>query len=216
MPPSHIILCHPFSCPQSGPASGSRFPIAFLPGRPPPVERLKEACSQSPQALSSPSSHCWPSGAGGSLPGHPGPAASSSDPPGQKRCSPQRGSAVGSRTAPAPGGRGLSCALAGPPLARARARRFLLHVRFHPKTRSRRTGRTRQVRPGPWPHAVPARSAQTLAERPARPPGSVLRALGASGSAACPPVRPPLLTPGPPRAGPCCFELRLPQGLALS
>ena len=153
------------------------------------MERLKEARSQHPRALGSPSSYRWPSGAGG-LPGMLAPQLALADPPRQKPCSPQRGHRRDPGQRP-PGRSGSRRARLARPQPVPAPRRFLLHVRFRPKTQSRRTGRTRQVRPGPWPHAVPTWSLDRPWQRgPPTCPGSVSRALRAS---ARPPAHPPIL-----------------------
>lgn len=130
------------------------------------MERLKEACSQHPQALGGPSSYRWPSGAGG-LPRHAGPAVSSHRPSQTEALQPSAGVTDGVQASARPGKQGSGVPRLArpqpapapaprpcPPPALSRARRFLLHVRFCLKTRSTRTGRTRQVRPGLWLHAV--------------------------------------------------------------
>lgn len=103
-----------------------------------------------------------------------------------------------------------------PPPARARAPPLSLACALPPEDAEQEDWEDQAGKARPLAaHGARVESGQTLAERAAHPPGVCLEGSPCLCSAACPPARPARLTPGPPRARPCCFELRLPRDLAL-
>ena len=129
---------------------------------------------------------------------------------------PSAGSPTGPRPAPTREKRVQACP-AGPPPARARAPPLSLACALPPEDTEQEDWEDQAGKARPLAaRGAHVESGQTLAERPAHLPRVCLEGSPCLCSAAYPPARPARLTPGPLRARPCCFELHLPRGLALS